>query len=210
MSDVVEPDPAAHRDNNQRCRNGHDMPTSATYCPTCGVTAAGTDSGQGDDRTPKRRTLGVAGLVALLVVIVVVAVLQRSGDNKNEAGDPDAGDSSTVAAQPETPTEVRDSVAAITGCSLNEEEEPYGDSLAVAEFICGDSPSNRSFLFVYASDGSLSTDLAGVSPAVNSGTNAVVTGELWIYYTFSKSEVASLLDHGAELIRTMDPASALP
>lgn len=137
--------------------------------------------------------------------IIAAIALLVSGAVAGCGDDADGGEAGATDNGPLAPDELRDKVAEVTGCSPFEEIEPYGDSVAVAEYICGTEPSDTSYLFVYDTNGSLQADLAGQSTDVKAGTNAAVVGDTWIYYTFSKTGLAAMLDYGGTLHRSMDP-----
>ena len=125
----------------------------------------------------------------------------------------DGGGESTKGAQGGaalTPDELSAKVASLTGCSPFTKVDPYGDSVALAEYTCGSKTTEKNFLFVYDSKGKLQADLSEVPADTRPAANAVVVGDNWIYYTFSKSGLAAMLDFGGDLHRSMDSGYAVP
>lgn len=111
-----------------------------------------------------------------------------------------------------SPDEIKSQIGDLTGCSPYSETDPGSDSLAAAEYLCGSESAigSDNYLFAFESPGRMEADLAEYSSEQTAAGNAVIVGDNWLLFTYSKSAVAALLDAGFELHRPMDPGYAVP
>ena len=190
--------------------NGHVLTADGAWMPI-GHSSDSTPAGSRSPRRTGRFGPLAAGIVVLLPTAAGAAYLLSRSNGEEAAVGQSAGEGADAA--PSEPNVVAD-MEGVTGCSPFNSVPVAETNLATSTYVCDDLPeaggAGKSFLLFYDSAGSLQTDLsADKTKEGQSYVNAVLSGDNWLFYTYSRAQQAAVIDYGGTLQRDMDAEMAV-